>query len=239
LTAEVIELTNENARVRTIVLSCPGWSGHYPGQHIDVRLTAEDGYQAQRSYSLAAPADNDTIVIAVELVESGEVSPYLFDELRVGDRIELRGPIGRYFVWEPSHGGPLQLIGGGSGVVPLMAILRSRVATADSTPVRYLNSSRSADEILYFNELSQLSAINGITVAHTLTRTHPEDWFGYTRRVDKQMLEQEAWPAAADPLCFICGPTGFVETVAAIVVDLGYRPERVRTERFGPTGETG
>jgi ferredoxin-NADP reductase len=238
-TAEVVELIDENSRVRSIVLNVPGWDGHLPGQHVDIRLTAEDGYQAQRSYSLAAPTDGERVVITVELVSDGEVSTFLVEELRVGDVIEVRGPIGGYFVWEPSHGGPLQLIGGGSGVVPLMAILRHRVGTGDQTPVRYLSSARNHDDLLHHEELRDLSAADpGITVVHALTRSHPPDWEGPTRRIDREMLEEHAWPAEDNPLCFVCGPTGFVEAISSTLVDMGYRPERVKTERFGPTGET-
>jgi ferredoxin-NADP reductase len=239
VTAEVVELIDENPRIRSIVLNCPGWEGHLPGQHVDIRLTAEDGYQAERSYSLAAPTNGEKVVITVELVPDGEVSTFLVEELRIGDVIELRGPIGRYFVWEPSHGGPLQLIGGGSGVVPLMAILRHRVGTGDQTPVRYLSSARSHDDLLHYEELHDLStAIPGITVVHTLTRSHPPEWEGPTRRIDRQMLEEHAWPAEDNPLCFVCGPTGFVEGISSTLVDMGHRPERVKTERFGPTGDT-
>jgi ferredoxin-NADP reductase len=238
-TAEVVQLIDENPRIRSIVLNSPGWGGHLPGQHVDIRLTAEDGYQAQRSYSLAAPADGERLVITVEVVPAGEVSTFLVEELRIGDVIELRGPIGRYFVWEPSHRGPLQLIGGGSGVVPLMAILRHRVSTGDETRVRYLSSARSHEDLLYYEELRDLSTPeSGITVVHTLTRSHPPDWEGPTRRIDRQMLEEHALSAEDDPLCFVCGPTGFVEAISSTLVDMGYRPERVKTERFGPTGDT-
>ena len=237
--AEVVELIEENPRTRSIVLACPGWQGHSPGQHIDIRLTAEDGYQAERSYSLAAPPDGERVVITVELVSDGEVSTFLVEDLQVGDVIELRGPIGGYFVWEPSHGGPLQLIGGGSGVVPLMAILKHRVAVGDRTPVRYLASARSHDDLLYVAELDRMAGADpGISVVHTLTRSHPPGWEGPTRRIDREMLEEHAWPAGDDPLCFVCGPTGFVETVSSTLVAIGYRPERVKTERFGPTGKT-
>src|SRR5919106_3444352 len=170
LVAQVAEFIDETPRVRSIVLDCPGWPGHLPGQHIDLRLTAEDGYQAQRSYSIAAPANGERVVITVELVEDGEVSAFLLEEIRVGDRIELRGPIGGYFVWEPSLGGPLQLIGGGSGVVPLVAMLRARVGSGSDVPVRYLSSARSLEDVIYRSELDQLaSEEEGIGVLHTLT----------------------------------------------------------------------
>ena len=233
--AEVVDLLPETARVRSIVFRVPGWSGHLPGQHVDLRLTAEDGYQAQRSYSIATPGDADRVTISVELIEDGEVSPYLFAELRVGDRIELRGPIGGYFVWEPGQGGPLQLIGGGSGVVPLMAMVRARVAAGSDVPVRYLSSARSLDDVLYRDEL-EAAAGPGVEVLHTLTRAHPEGWTGPTRRVDRDMLAEHAWPAERSPRCFLCGPTPFVETVASILVDLGHDPGSIRTERFGPSG---
>jgi ferredoxin-NADP reductase len=237
LVAEVVEMVDETAWARSIVLRCPGWSGHLAGQHVDVRLTAEDGYQAQRSYSIAAPADGENVVITVELVDDGEVSPYLIEELRVGDRIEIRGPIGGYFVWEPARGGPLQLIGGGSGVVPLMAMVRARVGAGSDIAVRYLSSARSVDRILYREELERIeSEADGIEVLHTLTREQPEGWTGPTRRVDSEMLEAVAFGAGEEPLCFVCGPTPFVEAVATTLVDLGHAAERVRTERFGPTG---
>jgi ferredoxin-NADP reductase len=237
LVAEVVELVDETAWARSIVLNCPGWSGHLAGQHVDVRLTAEDGYQAQRSYSIAAPADGENVIITVELVDDGEVSPYLIEELSEGDRIEIRGPIGGYFVWEPGRGGPLQLIGGGSGVVPLMAMVRARVGAGSDIAVRYLSSARSADRILYREELERIGGgAEGIGVLHTLTREQPDGWTGLTRRVDIEMLDAHAFGAGEDPLCFVCGPTPFVEAVATALVALGHSAERVRTERFGPTG---
>lgn len=236
LVAEVVGIVHETGRVKSITFDCPGWAGHVPGQHVDLRLTAEDGYQAQRSYSIASPPDGETVTLTVELVEAGEVSPFLLDELRVGDRIELRGPIGGYFAWDPAQGGPLQLIGGGSGVVPLMAMLRARVDAGSDVPVRYLSSARSFEDIIYRDELERLSGVAGVEVLHALTRSHPEAWPGPTRRVDREMLREHSWSAEAEPWCFVCGPTGFVETVAAILVELGHRPDRVKTERFGPTG---
>lgn len=236
LVARATDFSNETARVRSIVLECAGWPGHLPGQHLDIRLTAPDGYQAQRSYSIAEPADGDRVVITVELIDDGEVSPFLVEELRAGDRFEVRGPIGGYFVWEPSRGGPLQLIGGGSGVVPLMAMLRARIGSNSDVPVRYLASSRSYEDVIYGAELENAASNKeGVEVLHTLTRSHPPGWTGPTRRVDHEMLARHAWPAAASPLCYVCGPTGFVETVAATLVELGHTPERVKTERFGPT----
>jgi ferredoxin-NADP reductase len=234
--AEVVDLIDETPSVRSIVLFCPDWPGHLAGQHIDIRLTAEDGYQAQRSYSIASPPDGERLTITVERVEDGEVSSSLLDELRIGDRFEIRGPIGGYFVWDPDLGGPLQLIGGGSGVVPLMAMLRTRVVRGSSVPVRWLSSHRSYDEIIYREELDAYSRLDGVEIVITLTRSHPEGWPGPTRRVDRAMLEEHAWAAEDRPLCYVCGPTGFVETVADTLVELGHPAERVRTERFGPTG---
>ena len=222
--------------MRTIALDCPGWQGHLPGQHVDIRLTAEDGYQAQRSYSIATPADGERLELTVERLDDGEVSPYLTDELRPGDQIELRGPIGGYFVWEPRLGGPLLLIAGGSGVVPLMAMLRARVAAAADVAVRMLLSSRTGDDVIYREELERAGAAPGIEITHTLTRSQPPGWSGYARRVDRGMLAEVAWPPTDAPQIFVCGPTGFVETVADALVSLGHDPLRIRTERFGPTG---
>jgi len=237
LIAEVVDANQETPRVRSLGLEVPGWEGHEPGQHIDIRLTAPDGYQAQRSYSIATPSDGERITITVELVDDGEVSPYLVEEVRRGDRFEVRGPIGGYFVWEPGEGSPLQLVGGGSGIVPLMAMIRARVAVGTDEPVRMLVSARSIDDLIYRSEL-EATAINddGIELVTTLTRSQPPDWSGPSRRVDREMLDENGFPPAARPICFVCGPTGFVETVATALVELGHEPERVKTERFGPTG---
>lgn len=237
LSADVVAVVDETARVRSIILDCPGWAGHLPGQHVDIRLTAEDGYQAQRSYSIATPPDGQRLTITVELVDDGEVSPYLIEELRVGDGLELRGPIGGYFVWEPEDGGPLQLVAGGSGLVPLMAMIRSRVAAAGDVQVRLLVSSRTWGDVIYRDELDRIADDQpGVEIVHTLTRAQPPGWGGYARRVDEAMLDESVWPAADRPLCYVCGPTGFVETVASTLVKLGHKPERVRTERFGASG---
>ena len=235
--AEVVGRLEETPRAVTLELDCPAWTGHLPGQHVDLRLTAEDGYQAQRSYSIATPPDGRRVALTVERVTDGEVSPYLADELRIGDRLELRGPIGGYFVWQPSDGGPLLLVAAGSGVVPLMAMLRSRVAEASDVPVRLLLSSRSLDEVLYRAELERLAADHdGIEVTQTLTRSQPAGWTGYARRVDRDLLSEVAWSPAEEPQTFVCGPTGFVEAVASALVELGHAPGRIRTERFGPSG---
>jgi ferredoxin-NADP reductase len=236
LLGDVVEVADGPPGVRTVALDCPGWQGHLPGQHVDIRLTAEDGYQAQRSYSIATPADGDRIELTVERLDDGEVSPYLTDELRPGDQIELRGPIGGYFVWEPRLGGPLLLIAGGSGVVPLMAMLRARVAAAVDVPVRMLLSARSQGELIFREELERIGGGEGVEITHTLTRSQPPGWTGYARRVDRDMLAEVAWPPSDTPHVFVCGPTGFVETAADALVSLGHDPLRIRTERFGPTG---
>jgi ferredoxin-NADP reductase len=237
LAAEVIAVVEETRQVHSLVLRVPGWKGHLPGQHVDLRLTAEDGYQAQRSYSIATPAEGEIITLTIEMVEGGEVSPYLVEDLRVGDRFELRGPIGGYFVWEPASGGPLQLVAGGSGVVPLMAMTRSLATSGFSIPARLLLSNRSWDDIIYRDELERLSnEVRALEVTYTLTRIQPPGWTGFARRVDPAMLSEVAWAPGERPLVFVCGPTGFVEAVASALLDLGHAPERVKTERFGPTG---
>jgi ferredoxin-NADP reductase len=231
----VVELVPETARAKTIMLDVEGGFGHRAGQHVDVRLTAEDGYQAQRSYSIASGPEDNQLALTVERLDDGEVSPYLTDELRPGDRLELRGPIGGYFVWEEADGGPLLLVGGGSGVVPLRAMLRHHQAVGSTVPARLLYSARSIDDVIYRDELMQLGAAPDVDVQFTLTRAQPTDWHGYSRRIDRELLDDVSWPAAEDPLVFICGPTPFVETAASALVASGHRPERIRTERFGPT----
>jgi ferredoxin-NADP reductase len=226
---EVAELVDETPRVRTIVLDMPDWPGHRAGQHVDVRLTAEDGYQAQRSYSIAAAPEDKRLAITVERLDDGEVSPYLTDELLVGDKLELRGPIGGYFVWSAEHGGPLLLVGGGSGVVPLRSMLRHRAATSSQVPARLLYSARSPDDVIYRHELE------GFDVVYTFTRAQPPGWTGYARRVDEEMLRDIAF-SEAEGIAYVCGPTRFVEAVADALLAVGYAPELIRTERFGPTG---
>ncbi len=221
----------------SLVLAVPGWPGHRAGQHVDVRLTAEDGYQAQRSYSIAsAPEDGERMVVTVERVEDGEVSPYLLDEVRPGDRLELRGPIGGYFVWEAWMTDPLLLVAGGSGICPLMAMLRHRAAASSAVPARLVCSARSLEDVIYRAELERLAAGDGLEMTLTLTRSQPAGWTGFRRRVDSEMLAQVAWPPERRPLAYVCGPTPFVETVAASLVALGHAGDRIRTERFGPTG---
>jgi ferredoxin-NADP reductase len=234
---EVVETNPETPRTKSLFLEVPGWQGHRAGQHVDVRLTAEDGYQAQRSYSIASAPENGRIELVVEALDDGEVSPYLTDELRTGDGLELRGPIGGWFAWDAEEGGPLLLVAGGSGIAPLMAMVRHREAAGSDTPVRLLFSSRSHEEIIFRQELEDLAAEDEtLKVIHTLTRSQPENWHGNDRRIDKQMLREVAYPPEDRPLAFVCGPTPLVETVATALVGLGHDPARVKTERFGPTG---
>jgi ferredoxin-NADP reductase len=218
------------------VLACDDWPGHLAGQHIDVRLTADDGYQAQRSYSIASAPEDDRLMISVERLDDGEVSPYLADVLRPGDQLEFRGPIGGYFVWQASLGGPLLLIAGGSGVVPLRAMLRHRVAMKSGVPARLLYSARTMADVIYRSELTQLAGHDNVDVLFTLTRDWPSDWTGYRRRIDPELLREISWKPDDHPLVYICGPTAFVETAATALVQLGHDPARIRTERFGPTG---
>jgi ferredoxin-NADP reductase len=233
--ATVVELVPETARTRSIVLDPPDWPGHRAGQHVDVRLTAEDGYQAQRSYSIASAPEDEHLVLTVERLDDGEVSPYLVDELRPGDSLELRGPIGGYFLWEESLGGPMLLVAGGSGVVPLRAMLRHHRAVESRVPLRLLYSARTLDEVIYRDELMRASSDDEIDVRFTLTREQPPGWDGYARRIDRELLSDLAWPVEERPLVYVCGPTGFVETAADVLVSLGHDAGRIRTERFGPT----
>jgi len=246
-TATVAAVMDETPRVRTLLLEMPGWPGRSvgrqrAGQHVDIRLTAEDGYQAERAYSIAS-APGEDLAITVERLDDGEVSPYLTEEVRAGDVLEVRGPIGGYFVWENGFGGPLLLVAGGSGVVPLRSILRHRARTGSLVPVRLLYSSRNWADVIYRAELDGLVS-GGVEVVYTLTGSQPPGWRGYARRVDARMLAEVAWPAAPSPagspsdgpLAYVCGPTSFVESVAAGLVGLGYPAGRVKTERFGATG---
>jgi ferredoxin-NADP reductase len=229
-TATVASVADETATVRTIVLDLPNWPGHQAGQHLDVRLTAEDGYVAERSYSIAS-ATGEPVTITVERLEDGEVSSYLTRELRPGDQMEVRGPIGTWFTWEPQDGGPLLLIAGGSGVVPLRAILRHRERSGSTVPARLLYSSRSLEDVIYRDELDKYRG--SAEVQYTLTRRQPPGWGGFTGRVDDAMLARTAWPASQRPLAFVCGPTPFVEAVAELLVARHYPDSRVKTERFG------
>ena len=232
----VAELATETARTHSIVLDLPGWQGHRAGQHVDVRLTAPDGYQAQRSYSIASSPEDSRLVLTVERLDDGEVSPYLVDELMVGDELELRGPIGGYFVWEPEFGGPLLLIAGGSGVVPFRSILRHWAAGNRDAAVRLLYSARTLDDVIYREELRRLAADDGADIEFTLTREWPQGWSGHRGRIDARLLEQVAWSPSEEPLVYVCGPSAFVETAAQALVDGGHQPTAIKTERFGPTG---
>jgi ferredoxin-NADP reductase len=238
--ARVVDARAETPRARTLVLDVPEWPGHRAGQHVDVRLVAEDGYQAQRSYSIASPPEEPTVSLTVERLDDGEVSPYLADALGPGDGLEVRGPIGGWFVWDAAAGArePLLLVAGGSGIVPLMAMLRHHAHAAPHArpPARLLYSARSWDDVIYRDELARLAGEADVEVVLTLTRAAPTGWGGHRRRIDRAMLEEVAWPAADAPRAYVCGPTPLVELVASLLVDLGHDASRVRTERFGPTG---
>jgi ferredoxin-NADP reductase len=233
--ATVAELVDETPRTRSIVLDHPTWAGHRAGQHVDVRLTAEDGYQAERSYSIASGPEEEHLVLTVERLDDGEVSPYLVDELIPGDQLELRGPIGGYFVWEEALGGPLVLVAGGSGIVPLHAMLRHWAAGARDTEVSLLYSSRSLSEVIYREELSGLDGGN-LSIHLALTREWPPNWTGHRGRIDQHLLADVIPQPAQRPLVYVCGPTSFVENVAHALVEIGNEPGRIKTERFGATG---
>jgi ferredoxin-NADP reductase len=236
-TGEVTEIVRETPTATSLNLNVPGWLGHLAGQHVDVRLTAEDGYQAVRSYSIAsAPADNH-LMLTIERLDDGEVSPYLADDVLPGDQLEFLGPIGGYFVWEPAISNPLLLIAGGSGVVPLRAMARQRALTRSEVPARFLYSARTAEALIYRTELDRLAdSDDHFELTYTLTRAQPPGWSGYARRVDAAMLREVAWSPEDDPAIYLCGPTTFVEVVADHLVAFGHNPARIRIERFGPTG---
>jgi ferredoxin-NADP reductase len=234
--AEVTAVVPETPRVSTLVLRIADWPGHLPGQHVDVRLTTDDGYQAQRLYSIASAPESPLVSLTVERIEDGEVSPYFVGEVRAGDRFEVRGPIGGHFVWTADRGGPLLLIAGGSGVVPLMAMLRHRAAVRNRVKATLLYSSRRLTEVIYREELERLAAGgDGVRVVHTLTREQPPGWTGLARRIDRTMLEDVGFNARERPQVFICGPAGLVEMAGQLLVELGHAPELVKTERFGPS----
>ena len=235
--AQVVDIIDETPRVRSLLLDVAGWAGHRPGQHVDVRLTGEDGYRAQRSYSIASAPEAKHLMLTVERIEEGEVSPYLASEARPGDRFELRGPIGGYFVWTAAEEGPLQLVAGGSGIAPLMAMLRHRAASGSTVPARLIYSSRTAADIIYRQELDRLAARrDGLEVVHTLTRERPSGWAGETRRIDRDMLARLGVAPEKRPTTFICGPTSLVESAARSLRELGHAASLIKTERFGPTG---
>jgi ferredoxin-NADP reductase len=234
--ATVTDVIAETGRAKTLGLDVPAWPGHVAGQHIDVRLTAQDGYQAQRSYSIASAPEDPRMALTIERIDDGEVSPYLTEELRLGDQLELRGPVGGHFTWHVDRGGPLLLLAGGSGLVPLMAMLRHRAARHSTVDTRLLVSARSSEDVLYGNELQGLAASDGLKVSHTLTRVQPPGWTGWSRRVDREMLAAVGPPPDDEPRIFVCGPTPFVEQAANLLVELGHHPEAIHAERFGPTG---
>jgi ferredoxin-NADP reductase len=229
--AQIKEVVRETHDAATLVLDVSGWDGHRAGQHVDVRLTADDGYKAQRSYSIAS-APEDGLQITVERLDDGEVSPWFVDVARAGDMFEVRGPFGGWFVWEASQGGPLLLIAGGSGLVPLMSMLRHRRNAHSTVQARVLVSARDPDEVLYASEL----ATTGVELVFTYTRRAPEGWNGYAKRVDREILEAVAYAPGAGGRTYVCGPTAFVESVANDLVALGHDPANIRTERFGATG---
>jgi ferredoxin-NADP reductase len=232
----VTALIEESPHAKTIELHVPEWPGHAAGQHVDVRLTAEDGYQAQRSYSVASAPEDPRLALTVERIDDGEVSPYLTGELRIGDELELRGPIGGHFTWRADDDGPLLLVGGGSGLVPLMAMLRHRAARSSQVDARLLVSARSLDDALYRDELETLAAADGVSLHRTFTREPPPGWTGFTGRIDARMLGAVGPAPAARPRIFVCGPTAFVERADDLLVELGHDPTTIRSERFGPTG---
>jgi ferredoxin-NADP reductase len=239
--ATIRAIRPETPSAKTPVLDVPGWPGHAAGQHVDIRLTAEDGYQAQRSYSIASRPGSPDLELTVERIDDGEVSPYLTEDALPGDGFELRGPIGGYFVWDPSQDDPLLLVGGGSGLVPLMAMLRHRRTAGSTVDTRLLLSARTLEDLLYRDELEELAADGQGTpfdLRITLTRAEPPPgWHGFVRRIDRGMFAEVGPPPAQRPRAFVCGPTPFVEEAARLLVELGHEPHRVHTERFGPTGE--
>jgi ferredoxin-NADP reductase len=231
----VLEIVEETTHAKTIELDKADWPGHLAGQHVDVRLTAGDGYQAERSYSIASAPEDPRLALTVERIDDGEVSPYLADELRPGDQLELRGPVGGHFTWRVEDGGPLLLVAGGSGLVPLMAMLRHRAARGAMLDTRLLASSRSWEDLLYGDELTRMSEQDGVTAQFTLTRARPPGWTGFDRRVDADMLTLVGPRVSERPRIFVCGPTAFVETVADALVGIGHPFGAIHAERFGPT----
>jgi ferredoxin-NADP reductase len=232
LAVEVLEVKEETPDVRTLVLDAPGWPGHRAGQSVDVRLTDASGYSTQRPYSLASAPEDPRLELTVQRLEAGEVSPYLAGDLRVGDRFEIRGPGGQSFSWHVEDGGPLLLVAGGAGLVPLRAMLRHRLAQGADVETRLVLSVRSEEGLLYRDELAEWEAA-GVAAHVTLTRAWPAGWDGPARRIDADLLAEAGPHAGARPHVFVCGSTAFVEAAAALLIDLGHDPEQVRTERFG------
>jgi len=235
----VVAVRDETATARTITLEVPDWPGHLAGQHVDVRLTASDGYSAARSYSIAnAPNSEMRVELTVERLPDGEVSPYLTQELAVGDQMEIRGPVGGWFVWQPQQTEPIQLLAGGSGLVPLMAMIRSRQSAGCTVPFRLLYSVREPGAVLYSDELRVLSEYDrGVALTYAYTRSAPKDWPRPPGRIDASLIANTSWPSTAGPTCYVCGPTSFVENASNLLIASGNSPDRIRTERFGPTGE--
>ncbi|MFE2626517.1 ferredoxin reductase [Streptomyces sp. NPDC059374] len=230
-TARLTRREDESSLARTLVLDVPGWPGHQAGQHVDVRLTAEDGYSTQRSYSVASAPDGETVELTVQRTDDGEVSPYLTDELAVGDLVELRGPVGGWFVWRPEQREPVFLLAGGSGLVPLMAMIRMRRAVGSRTPFRLIYSARSPETQLFTSELRR--GVPGLDTTYVYTRSTPPQWSRPAGRIDASAISSGGWPPDFEPTCYVCGSTGFVETAAGLLVALGHHPGRIRTERFG------
>jgi len=228
---KVVDVRDETPAARTLVLEVPLWPGHLPGQHVDVRLTAEDGYSTQRSYSIANASDGSRVELTVQRVEDGEVSPYLTEVVEVGDELELRGPVGGWFVWRPESTAPVLLVAGGSGIVPLMSMIRAR---RTAVPFRLLYSLRGPDDRFYVDELRRPTP--GLDITHLYTRSVPDGFPRPPGRLGVADLNTAGWPADFTPDCFLCGPTGFVETAADILQALGHDPRRIKTERFGPSG---
>ena len=237
LVADVVDLVQESATARSLVLDVPGWPGHLPGQHVDLRLTAPDGYSTRRSYSVASAPDGSRVTLTVQLVSDGEVSPYLVEELRRGDQLELRGPIGGWFVWRPEQLEPVLLVAGGSGVVPLMSMARTRAVAGAAAPMRLLYYARDPASAMFLDDLRGLAeGADGLGVRLAWTRSAPEGSTRAPGRIDRELLAEVAWRPDLMPTCYVCGPTGFVEAVADLLVAAGHEAGRVRTERFGPTG---
>lgn len=236
-TGRVQAIVTETSRVKSIILQPADWSGHWPGQHVDIRLTADDGYQAERSYSIASPPEEELLTLTVERVEDGEVSTYLLDELRVGDALEFRGPIGRHFIWRQTRGGPICLIAGGTGITPLMAMLRHRRRSRARIPASLIYSARSLADVVYRDELDTMArGDHDLRLVYALTREHPGDWNGHRGRVNEVLLAKNGFTPAQNPTFFVCGPTGFVESISSMLVKLGFDPFAIKTERFGPSG---
>lgn len=235
--ARLVEVRDETPTARTLVLNVPDWPGHLAGQHVDVRLTAADGYSTQRSYSIAGPAEGDRVTLTVQRIPGGEVSPYLTEVFSVGDPVEIRGPVGGWFVWRPTDSEPVLLVAGGSGIVPLMAMVRTRHMAGSRVPFRLIYSVRTPEDVYYAEELSRRVRDDaGLDVTYAYTRAVPDGWPTPPRRLGAAEVNSAGWPAQFEPTCFVCGPTGFVETVADILLALGHNPRRVKTERFGPSG---